>query len=96
MINDMPTSRAATIAVIDKFCENNPSAGWHFGHIVLSDYNLDDASIVFSLEHCFTEDWIEESRAIHREPITDDTITKCSDFLRWLLTIPEDIRCEEE
>lgn len=98
MIDDMyiPTKRYEIIRIINDFLENNPSAEFQFGHIVFSDHNLDDDSIKFSLETCFTEAWIQEARAINYHPISDAEIERCKSFLQWLLTIPEDVRCEDE
>lgn len=93
---EKPTTREGVISAIQDFCEANPSAEFHFGHVVLSDYNLEDHYIVNALERCFTEGHIQEARAINYYPISDAEIQRCSQFLQWLLTIPEDVRCEDD
>jgi len=100
--------RQDVIHVIRMFCEDDRRYAYSFGHIVLDDYNLDDDCIKFCLRQKTINDWFEHNlqscdpASSNPESPNDweryqyDDLTDARDkiiaFLRFLLTIPEDIR----
>lgn len=76
------------VQLIEEFLQKYPDAEWGCGHVVLSDYNLDDDFIQAAIERGkkFLAGELPEMD-YHRE----DTI-KTIAFLEHLLTIPEDER----
>lgn len=89
----IPVTWREVIEAINQFCSIYVKAEWHLAHIVLSDYNLEDHSIDFCLETCFTDEWLN-SCDFYNLPDNEE-IEATRDFLLWLKSIPESIRLSE-
>lgn len=100
------SNRPAIYNLIDAFCELVPDAEWSFGHVVLSDYNLGNDFIHGCLDR--RREWlVDQYNDLTRVRMDvfefaeklDELIEKSeiiSQFLLFLLTIPEESREVEE
>lgn len=83
-----PKTLTELLGIIESFTEQHVNAEWSLAHIVLSDYNLDDHSIDYCLDTCFTKEWLSQ---VNQKP-DDEEINATREFLIWLKTIPESVR----
>jgi hypothetical protein len=71
--------------LVTAFTELYPESEFRFGHVVLSDYSLDDESIAFCIQQSNTPEW--ETRISDIDPATVL-------FLNLLRLLPESWREE--
>lgn len=100
----MSGKKQVVSAMIDQLCEllrENPHdelSGWdkanQIAHVTLEDKNLTDQFIVWELLRISQQrkQIIEEALKHHKLLITDADINIVVGFLRFLQTIPEDLR----
>lgn len=106
-----PQHREEVIFQINQFTERHRAvygrdldAEFSFGHIVLSDHNLEDDFILPCLHDYMIDDWYQQRvkdmlnnpKDFYPTSFIDAARDDVIIFLRWLLTIPEGIRSEEE
>lgn len=96
---------AAMVEQLELLLKDRPNdelSGWdkanQIAHLVLEGSNFDDASIYYCIERIETtrEQIMVEALQDHQLYITKTDIDIVLGFLRFLLTIPEDVRDEYE
>ena len=104
---DLESLRDACNALDDLMYPFYAATGWlplpgsSYAHIVVDDYNLDDGSVDFCLQH--KEEWLDfiQERAEKYEGgalpndyalIIEGYTAQVDEFLLWIKTIPTDVR----